>query len=201
MEITILLIPEKLAYSVKPYIYIDPGHGGFDGGASVKDIVEKDLALKVSYYLKEYFEYSGYSVLMTRYKDISLKSTKREDIYKRVEMINKKNTTVYISIHANTFPSSNVSGAQVFYKDTKENKILAETIQEYLKIVDNNKRFAKSITGKYLLDHINKTGCLVEIGFLTNDNDYNNLSNNIYLEELAKYIYLGVMDYINLQGE
>jgi len=201
IEITILFIPEKLAYTTKQYIYIDPGHGGFDGGAVVKDIVEKDLVLKVAYMLKDYFECSGYNVLMTRYKDTSLKNTKKEDIYKRVELINKQNTLIFISIHANTFPSSNVFGSQVFYKENNKNKILAETIQEYLRLVDNNKRFAKSISDKYILDHVNRTGCLVEIGFLSNEQDYNNLCNNIYLENLSKHIYLGVIDYLNKQGE
>lgn len=201
IELVVISIPEKLAYSITEYIYIDPGHGGFDGGANVKDMVEKDVVLKVAYLLKDYFEYSGYNVLMTRYIDTSLSSTKKEDIYKRVELINEKNTLVYISIHANTFPSSNVSGAQVFYKHNEENKILAEIIQENLRLVDNNKRFAKEITGKYLLDHINKTGCLVEIGFISNEKDYNNLCNNDYLDMLAKYIYLGAIEYLNLQGE
>jgi N-acetylmuramoyl-L-alanine amidase len=121
-----------------------------------------------------------------------------------VALINNQNTLLYISIHANTFPSSNVFGSQVFYKDNELNKILSETIQEYLRLVDNNKRFAKSISGKYILDYTKKTGCLVEIGFLSNEQDYNNLCNNLYLENLAKHIYLGTIDFLNKcskQGE
>ena len=71
-------------------IYIDPGHGGFDGGASSNDkkILEKDLVLNISLKLKYYLEQIGYKVLLTRDRDIALSNTKTKDIHKRVSLIN-----------------------------------------------------------------------------------------------------------------
>ena len=66
-----------------------------------------------------------------------------------------------------------------------------------LKYIDsNNKRTAKSITDKYLIDHVQKIGCLVEIGFLTNIKELNNLINPTYQQQLALMIYLGILNYL-----
>ena len=66
-----------------------------------------------------------------------------------------------------------------------------------LKYIDsNNKRTAKSITDKYLIDHVQKIGCLVEIGFLTNTKELNNLINPTYQQQLALMIYLGILNYL-----
>ena len=157
--------------------------------------------MKVAYFLKGYFESSGYNVILTRTSDVALAHTKKEDIYKRVKLINNKNTILYLSLHANSFPSNNVNGGQVFYSGSEENRNLAQKIQEYLKIVDNNKRQAKIIKDKYLLNNVNKTGCLIEVGFITGNIDSINLKKDKYLDEIAKYIYLGTLEYLSIKGE
>ncbi len=50
-------------------VLIDPGHGGYDSGASNKYVYEKDLNLKVSLYEKCRYESHGFSVYMTRSSD------------------------------------------------------------------------------------------------------------------------------------
>lgn len=196
-----IIIIEPVGKINNKYIYIDPGHGGFDGGTSSScNLLEKDLVLDIAYLIKDYLEKYGYNVVLTRYKDISLGKTKKEDIYKRIDLINKDNVMLYLSIHANYYTSSNVRGAQVFYSK-ESNKLLADTIKSYIDIVDNTKRIVKSIKGKYLLDNTNTTGCLIEVGFLSNIDDVTNLKNPIYLSNLSKYISLGVIDYLSKEGE
>ena len=181
-------------------IYLDAGHGGFDGGATSIDkrTVEKDVTLKATLILKTYLEKVGYKVYLTRDKDIALSKNKKDDIYKRVDLINKKGIDLYISIHANSYPSSSVKGAQTFYStNVIENKILAEKIMKYLQLSDkDNKRNAKDIKGKYLLDHTNTVGCLVELGFLTNDIDLKRLTDESMLKETMFMVYLGILEYI-----
>ena len=50
-------------------VVIDPGHGGLDNGASVGNIYESDLNLKISFALKEELENRGAKVYMTRTDD------------------------------------------------------------------------------------------------------------------------------------
>lgn len=186
------------------YIVIDPGHGYLDGGGmSSSGVYEKDINLKISYYLKSYLENVGYKVLLTRYGDYDLaskdaKSRKKEDIEERVRFINREKTILYVSIHCNIYKSNKIFGAQTFYNPNNPNsKELATTVQEKLKeILKNTKRNASPIKDKYLVDNVNKTGCLVEVGFLSNVDEVKLLTNHIYLDKVAYAIYVGIITYL-----
>ncbi len=186
-------------------IYIDPGHGGFDGGTSSynKEIIEKDLVLDISLKLRFYLEQMGYKVLLTRDNDIALAHTKKEDMYKRVKLINNNNTLLYVSIHANSYPDKRVRGAQCFYDNSlEENKLLASYISEILKSINpHNNRKEKSITGKYLINNSNKVGCLIEVGFLSNQEETTLLKTRNYQEKLAYGIFLGILKYLGHNGD
>lgn len=185
-------------------IYLDAGHGGFDGGATSYDehTIEKDITLKTCLYLKSYLEKTGFKVKMTRTTDKALAKNKRDDILKRVSLINKSKCNIYISIHANAYPSKTVKGAQTFFTTRyDENLLLATKIMNYLYTVDaTNKRVAKELNGKYLLDNTNKIGCLVELGFLTNELDLALLTSDDGLAKVASLIYLGILDYLEEQN-
>ena len=182
-------------------IYLDPGHGGFDGGCSSNDsiYIEKDITLKISLLLANYLRSSGYIVKLTRDKDIALAHTKKEDMYKRVNLINSSNACLYLSIHANSYPSKNVRGAQIFYKSSQTNsKELARILTDKIHLIDkDNKRSALAIKNKYLVDNIDITGCLIEVGFLTNDIDLNNLISENYLSDFVVSLYLGITEYLD----
>lgn len=182
-------------------IYIDPGHGGFDGGCTSLDKVykEKDITLEISLLLSSYLRSSGIIVKLTRESDISLAGTKKEDIYKRVDLINKSNANLYLSIHANSFPSSIVSGAQVFYNSNNDNnKKIAEILTNKIHLIDrSNNRTALPIKNKYLVDNVNITGCLIEVGFLTNINDLDKLKNKNYISDFVQLLYIGIVEYLD----
>ena len=57
----------------KPRVVIDPGHGGNDpGGIGVSGVLEKDVNLSVSLFLKANLEAQGFEVIMTRDTDCLL---------------------------------------------------------------------------------------------------------------------------------
>lgn len=199
-----MMVSKKIVSEPK-LIVIDPGHGGQDGGAvGYRGISEKDIVLAVGKKLKGFLEQAGYEVLMTRTGDYDLAgegslNRKRDDIHKRTEMINSSRCLLYVSIHANKFADPNVYGAQVFYKPaSEESRELAEAVQEAIKaLLQNTHRFAKSITDKYLIDNANKTGCLVEVGFLSNSEEARMLTDEFYQERLAYAIFLGIASYVD----
>lgn len=193
----LLFIPNIITKAESEVIYLDPGHGGFDGGCVSNGLIEKDITLSITLKLKRYLESSGYVVYSTREVDKALSKEKANDIYKRVELINNANTLIYISIHANSYPHESVNGAQTFYKKDENNQKIAELIQKSLQQIDlKNHRSAKPITGKYLLDHINKTGCLVEVGFLSNKEESIRLKDEYYQNKIAYAIYAGILSYL-----
>ena len=63
--------------NLNPLVIIDPGHGGEDGGASGNGIIEKDLTLKISKYMKQRFDELGIPNQMTRTEDVTLNPTDR----------------------------------------------------------------------------------------------------------------------------
>jgi len=94
---------QKHKYYIKKnnkIIVIDAGHGGKDGGAVYKKnkSVEKDIALNTALYTRDYLEKMGYTVFMTRDKDVFIK------LIKRTKFANKHNADLFISIHVNSLP-------------------------------------------------------------------------------------------------
>jgi N-acetylmuramoyl-L-alanine amidase len=187
-------------------IYIDPGHGGPDGGAGDKDALEKDIALNVSLMIRDYLQEQGALVLMTREedKDLADEDTKGysrrkvEDLHKRLNLINESEADMFLSIHLNSIPSPRWSGAQTFYNPKfEENKALAKAIQgEITRNLENTSREAKGLQSVYILKHSKKAGALVEIGFLSNPKERKRLLEEEYQEKVAASIYQGVLNYL-----
>lgn len=190
--------------SEKQRIVIDPGHGGFDPGkVGLNNILEKDINLKVSLFLKSELEAAGYEVIMTRTEDCGLYSSndsnkKRADMQKRVEIINNSNAVIAVSIHQNSFEQESSKGAQVFYhQQSEKGKALGEILQETIKeeIADGNHRVAKSNDSYYLF---RKTQCpivIVECGFLTNQGESKLLTEEAYQKKMAAAICDGIEKY------
>ena len=196
---------EAVENDSKKYIIVDPGHGGIDGGGiSSAGVYEKEINLKVSYLLKDYLENSGYNVILTRYSDYDLASKnsnnrKSEDINNRLKIINKENVLLYVSIHCNIYSDKRVRGAQTFYNDSKEsNKELSNIIQnKFNTILKNTNRQSKSIKDKYLVDNAKVIGSLIEIGFLSNDEEFSLLNTQTYQNDIAYCIYIGIIEFLS----
>lgn len=62
-------------------IALDAGHGGPDGGAvSRQGVIEKDVNLAVTLYLRDYLQQAGALVVMTREGDYDLASPETKEI-------------------------------------------------------------------------------------------------------------------------
>jgi len=188
-------------------IVIDPGHGGPDGGAVGSDeTLEKDIALNVSKKLRDFLQQAGAIVYLTRETDTDLANEdtkglryrKAEDIRKRLEFINSKNADFFVSIHLNALSSTRWRGAQTFYYSKyDESKKLAKMIQsEIIRNLENTKRDALAINGVYILKHAEIPGALVEIGFLSNNQERELLKQGEYQEKMAASVYEGILRYI-----
>ncbi|MGN8362875.1 N-acetylmuramoyl-L-alanine amidase family protein [Helicobacter pylori] len=97
-------------------IVLDAGHGGKDCGAMSANLVcEKDIVLEVVKFLHKELKKRGYSVLLTRDKDIYI------DLVGRTELANKKGADLFISVHANSIPkhsTSNAHGIETYFLST-----------------------------------------------------------------------------------
>ena len=185
-------------------ILIDPGHGGSDPGkVGSGSILEKDINLSLSLQLKKILEKEKFKVYLTRDGDYNLASStsnvKISDLKNRKQQIFDLEPAAVISIHQNSYPSGEVSGAQVFYyQGASDSKLLADSIQSALiKGLDpSNRRQAKSNADYYLLRDNPYPTVIVECGFLSNAEELKKLQSKTYQKKAAKCIRDGLKKYL-----
>lgn len=190
-------------------IVVDAGHGGADPGkVGINEQMEKDINLRIAFFLKQFLQAEGIEVVMTREDDQGLydenaSNKKVQDMKRRLEIIESSDPILVVSIHQNSYPEEAVRGAQVFYYSTgEESKYLAETLQTQLKRLDSeNHREAKGNDSYFLLKKTTKPIVIVECGFLSNREEAEMLSTSLYQEKMAWNIYMGVMKYINTKDQ
>ena len=183
-------------------IYIDPGHGGKDNGASSYGVLEDEINLKIAGFIMELLIDNGVYVLISRTSDYDLssvydKNKKRSDLLKRVNLINSSKADLFISIHLNAYPSSNVKGGQVFFQDSENSNNLAQFIQNNLNEISNDSDKKIKRGNYYILNKTNILGVLIECGFLSNTQERDNLLKESYQRKIAGKIVKGIVEYFN----
>lgn len=183
-------------------VLIDPGHGGFDGGAVAEDgTAEKHLNLAIALCLRDLLHVCGISVEMTRQTDsgleeesaTSIREKKSTDMRRRLEMYNA--SSLVISIHQNHFSVPKYSGTQVFYSTNHpDSALLAQAVREAVVawVQPQNTRELKAATdGIFLLYHTTTPTILVECGFLSNPEERERLKMPAYQQQMAFAIMAG----------
>lgn len=184
-------------------IVIDAGHGGIDPGAvSARGIVEKQVTLEIARELEQLLKKAAVFVIMVRHGDYDLADSseshllkrKRQDLARRVQIAQDAEADLYISIHANYFPSPIWSGAQTFYYEGQEaDQKLARDIQtELVKHLGPNNRLAKAGDFRVLRD-TTMPAALVEVGFLSNPREAGLLADPLYQRRAAQAIFAGIL--------
>ena len=192
-------------------VFIDPGHGGADGGTvSVDGTRESDVNLSVSLRLRDLLRLCGMETAMTREGDTALSDDgcttvaqeKASDLRRRAELLNAAPGAILLSIHQNHFPQAKYRGAQVFFNDAADSEALASSIQESLRLgVDQrNRRQIKRAEGVYLMEHIGNTAALIECGFLSNRAEAMLLLEPDYQKKLVCSICAGLLRHLNAQS-
>ena len=207
LSVSSITFPIFVAQTIKNQniICIDAGHGGSDPGkVGNPNILEKDINLSISLKLQKLLEKKNFKVYMTRNGDYNLSDSKenqkRSDLANRKRIIFENDPLAVISIHQNSYPSSDVHGAQVFYpQGSEKSKQLADHIQSALiKGLDpTNHREAKANDQYYLFQDNPYPIVIVECGFLSNPEELKALQNNKYQQKAVKCIVDGIITYIN----
>jgi N-acetylmuramoyl-L-alanine amidase len=207
------LVPDKPKPEPKPqlpFIVIDPGHGGSDSGATANGIIEKELVLDVSLKVKDLLKKTDIPFVLTRETDIYISPGERAVFAK------EKNADLFVSIHANYYKDSSVTGVETFYHknslptgkyaisegkpERKDSKALATYIQKRL-VEKMGLKDRKAKEGNYqVIRETSMTAVLAELGFLTNKGDAAKLNTQEYRQKAAEAIYLGIVDYLKAKG-
>lgn len=178
-------------------VVIDAGHGGKAPGATIQGIKEKDIDLAIVLQLKEIFQQSdeNIGVYYTRLDDAN------PTFDQRVQLANRSNADLFISIHNNSTKSgrmSGINGTQVMFSesDTKElgSRYLAEICMEEVTAATGSvkKGFVEG-DSIYIIRTSEVPVALIEVGFMTNQEELNRLNSQEYQKKTAEGIYHAIM--------
>ena len=175
-------------------IAIDAGHGGTELGAiGCLNDNEKDVNLEISKILKEKLETNGANVIMTREDDSFV------GLNDRVEIANKNNAQIFISIHNNALPDSAAhlksTGSETYYFYSQSKELAKDVVEALAKETGfkNNGAKAQSFA---VVRNTNCPAILVEVGYIINPEDNAKLIDKNYQNKIAEAILHGLENYL-----
>jgi len=192
-------------------IFLDPGHGGKDPGASYYNITEKELNMQVYQKLRKELEGLGYTVLSSRDSDVFV-----DFVTERSRMVNKTDSDIFISIHFNASgnPASNRAGIQTYSYEAaagypskinpywhnhpdriSESNRLAADIHSSL-LAETGAKDAGLLQSSFaVLRETDKPAVLLELGYIDNFNENQQVRSDAYQNRLVAGIVKGIQKY------
>lgn len=171
-------------------VIIDPGHGGSDAGAvGVSGLREKDVVFSISQQVAQILQQNGVQAVMTRLDDRTV------ELEPRVDMANRMNATLFVSIHANAATNAAASGIETYYYSSGSR--LAQYIQNsimssFSQLPNRGVKQARF----YVLRNTSMPSVLVETGFVTNNYDAYMLGDPAQRSRMAQAIAQGILQYL-----
>ncbi len=173
-------------------VLLDPGHGGYDPGASAHGTTEKELNFKITNkFCKDIFDKTDIKVYLTRTTDVLI------SLEDRAVFADDVCADFFISLHMNSNNSSQPNGCEVYYSKAnnklQSTGIMSQDIAE--KLVNNLSAELglrnRGITSSdfYVVKYNKVPAVLIELGFMSNESDYNKLVNETYQKKAAQVIY------------
>ena len=193
--------PPSLASGAKPLtgktILIDPGHGGSDAGATgplgSRGDMEKDLNLRVALAVRDQLEQLGAAVILTRDSDDSV------TLAERTAAIRATRPVVAVSLHHNSVDYvTNVGacyGTVTLYSEDFSAPF-AKAMQQAVTSATGAYSRGTSMQGLAVCRVYECPSILVELGFITNPNEYESLASDHYIATEAKGVADGIVAYL-----
>lgn len=179
----------------EPLVVIDAGHGGIDNGCAAGEVREKDINLSIAMMVAQELTQLGYQVELAREEDVYI------DKEQRVEEANLLKADAYVSIHQNFCDIREVMGIETWYDGsdmTRDSRRLACLVhQETIRSTGAAEREVKSDPELCVTGKTEMSACLIETGFLSNQNECGQLVTEEYQRQIAEGIVKGIDLYFN----
>ena len=171
-------------------VVIDPGHGGYDVGATREGIYEKDITLDVAKRLKRYLARAGVDVVMTRETDATVSLKERSDLSNSVQ------PNAFVSIHVNSSESTSGVGLETHWYQPQSQDLAKVVHKSFTNEINSPDRgIVKSRF--YVINHTLAPSILVEIGFISNPNERYQLLTEARKDQTARSISKGILLFLN----
>lgn len=186
----------------KATICIDAGNGGDDAGYTVSDrIPEKDINLAIALDLGKNLTDFGYNVVYTRTNDdIASYENESDSSKERITFAKENNANYFISITLNYDENTFSKGYSLFTQPDDQMIDLANEISERLKSI-NYSQFEGLDSDHYsnfpILVDQDLPSLLIELGYISNLDDYNSLTDEQFQQSIGRQIALAILEIID----
>ncbi|MEF9962606.1 MAG: N-acetylmuramoyl-L-alanine amidase [Erysipelotrichaceae bacterium] len=181
-------------------VVLDAGHGGYDeGSSSIEGYCEKDITLSITLKTGKLLENKNVKVVYTRKDDRALGNRQGTDLHGRVNISNAADADYFLSIHTNSSENFNdgAHGSEVWTMFINNANIaFANNINdELVKIKRNESRGVKDEANHPLtiLMYNQVPAALVEVGFISDEEEKNYLMSKSGQNELADALSKGIL--------
>lgn len=195
---------------MKMRIVIDPGHAGrnIDPGAvnGTTGLQEADVALVISRLVEKYLFAVGYEVKLTR---TEWEQAETDDLSYRTALANNWGADIFISLHCNSAANPSAKGYEIWTSpgDTLGDRLatcifnqIAAEFPDRAGRTDYSDGDPDKESRFYVLIHTDAPACLVEMAFISNDEEAALLADAAWQDRYARAIARGVTDYTATLG-
>lgn len=174
-------------------ILLDPGHGGKESGASgPTGYLEKDVNLMVSKLVRDELSKRGATVVMTREDDREL------SLPERTARIDQEKPAIAISIHYNSLPdegdAENTKGMGAFWYHPQAHS-LAVFMHQYIVSKLGRPSYGVFWDNLALTRPASAPSVLLELGFMSNPNEFEWVTNPQEQKKLARVVADGIVEW------
>ncbi len=178
-------------------VVIDPGHGGFDEGAKNQHqgILEKNLVLDISKEIENQLSDSRVNILLTRSTDVN------KTLSERTDLANAKGANLFVSLHINNNENTSQRGMEIYYSELNSKSNLSQKYcQLFAKSLDQSGNYPLVKTADFtVLKGVDCAAVLLELGFISNNQDLELLSNKNSQQNLAKKLAASILEISSLE--
>ena len=181
-------------------ITLDAGHGGSDPGAIGSDgTKEKNITLAITKAVKELLEKKGAKVYMTRTTDVDVygpNASDADELQARVNVGEKYNSDLFVSLHVNSSVNKNVGGFSTYYYPKTSNDLrIAKAIQDQLTANFGVDDLGVRQANFYVIKRISMPATLVEMCFISNEKELVLMKGKWFQNKTARLIAAGIEKY------
>ena len=192
-------------------IVIDPGHGGFDPGASGYGLQEKNVNLNIARTVRDYLVQMGATVYLTRTDDNpvadadtlaqnpTLSERQRVELAARTTFAARADADLFLSIHANSTGSASTSGTEVYYyaggMNQEDSARLARTVLNAVVAAAGLPNRGVRQQDFYVVKFTEAPSALLETAYLSNAADAGKLAQAEFRLRVARAIADGIAAY------
>lgn len=181
-------------------ITLDAGHGGSDPGAIGSDgTKEKNITLAITKAVQELLEKKGAKVYMTRTTDVDVygpNASDADELQARVNVGEKYNSDLFVSLHINSSVNKNVGGFSTYYYPKTSNDLrIAKSIQDQLTANFGVDDLGVRQANFYVIKRISMPATLVEMCFISNEKELVLMKGKWFQNKTARLIAAGIEKY------